>query len=413
MSDRYLGYGRQSLDRDDVEAVTKVLASDHLTQGPAVERFEQELAAFVGAAHAVAVSNGTAALHLACLAVGLGPGDAAIVPPLTFAATSNAVLYCGATPIFADVDPRTLCLSPESVEAALQLARAEGLRPRLLMPVHFAGLPASMDGLVRLARKHDLLILEDACHALGAEYRLTPEEPFRRVGSGLADISVWSFHPVKHITTGEGGAVTTNDPALAEKVARLRTHGITKATSSLRNRERAFDASGQVNRWYHEMQTLGFNYRLPDVNAALGAAQLKRIDAFVARRREIAAFYREELAGVPGIMLPPGDDELRRHSYHLFPLAIDFAALNTTRERFMGELHARGIGSQVHYIPVYWHPYYEDEASRWRRLPCPVAEETYERELSIPMFPAMDDDDCQRVVRALREVAAGDQSGPR
>lgn len=414
MSDRYLGYGRQAIDRADVEAVTNALLSDHLTQGPAVEQFEQVLASYAGAPHAVAVTNGTAALHLACLATGIGPGDAAIVPPLTFAATSNAVLYCGATPIFADIDPQTLCLSAESVEAALELARKEGLRPRLLMPVHFAGLPATMSELVPLAKKHGLLIIEDACHALGAEYRLSADQPFQRVGSGLADLSIYSFHPVKHVTTGEGGAVTTHDRALYEKLARLRTHGITKVASSLKNAARAADpATGRANRWYHEMQMLGFNYRLPDLNAALGTAQMKRVEAFVARRREIAAYYRQELAGIPGIALPPGDDELRRHSYHLFPIAVDYAQLETTREQFMGELHARKIGSQVHYIPVYWHPYYEENAASWRKVACPVGEEYYERELSIPMFPAMDDEDCARVVQAVREVAVAAQSAVR
>jgi UDP-4-amino-4,6-dideoxy-N-acetyl-beta-L-altrosamine transaminase len=396
----FIPYGRQSISDDDVAAVVAVLRSDYLTQGPAVEAFEKALTDYLGSRDAVAVANGTAALHLASLALGVGPGDAVVVPALTFAATANAVLYCGATPVFADIDPATLTISPASVERALAAARKQGLRPKAIYPVHFAGLPADLATLRDLAAEQRLAIVEDACHALGAEYRASASEPFRKVGSGNATaMQCWSFHPVKHVATGEGGAVTTDDPKLAAAVRKLRTHGITK------------DASQYVCKpteaapWYHEMQELGFNYRLCDIQAALGASQMRAMAASIVRRRAVADLYRRELAGLPWLGLPSGDTERGRHAYHLFPLRIDFKALGTTRTAVMQKLSASKIGTQVHYIPVYAHPFYQANGGRWLKDDCRETEAFYEQALSIPMYAAMTDADVTRVCAAIRALA--------
>lgn len=396
----FIPYGRQSITDEDIAAVVAILRSDYLTQGPAVEAFEQSLAEYLGARHAVAVSNGTAALHLAGLVLGLKPGDAVIVPALTFAATANAVLYCGATPIFADVDPKTLTICPSSVERALGLASARGLRVAAVYPVHFAGLPADLAALGELARVHEFAIVEDACHALGAEYRLRPEDEFRRIGSGRASImQCWSFHPVKHVATGEGGAITTDDSSLAAKLLRLRTHGITKDAALFRRKPAGSDP------WYHEMQDLGFNYRFCDIQAALGTSQMLKLPASIIRRRAIAGSYRRGLEGIPCLQLPPGDTERGRHAYHLFATQLDFKALKTTRAAVMTALAREKIGTQVHYIPVYQHPFYQQNQSIWLKDDCRETEAYYERALSIPMYPGMSDSDVERVCAAVASAA--------
>jgi perosamine synthetase len=382
-------YGRQEITDADIAAVVSTLKSDFLTQGPGVEAFEEALGGYIGAKHTVAVSNGTAGLHIAYLAAGVGLGDAVIVPAVTFAATANAALYCGATPVFADVDPSTGGISPESAERAIGLAKAKGLKPKVMAPVHFAGRPCDMISVVAIAKKYDLIVIEDACHALGAEYRLNSSEEFQRVGSAdWTSMAVFSFHPVKHITTGEGGAVTTSDPKLAAKLKALRSHGITKNSTEYQNKSRATE-QGLANPWYHEMQSLGLNYRLCDIQASLGQSQISRAIENIRRRREIAKNYDQAFQNLKYLKPAAGDSENARHSYHLYPVQIDYQGLGTTRAKFMNLLRERGVGSQVHYLPVFWHPYYENNGNLWLSDQCPNAEAFYARELSIPMYSSL------------------------
>jgi len=373
-----LPYGRQDIDEADVAAVVESLRSDWLTTGPRVAEFERRVAERVGVRHAVAVSSGTAALHAAAFAAGLGPGDEAIVPPLTFAATANAVLYQGATPVFADVLPDTLTLDPARAREQLTA------RTRAIVAVDFAGHPADLDELRALARTQGLALLDDAAHALGAEYRGRP------VG-GQADLATFSFHPVKHVTTGEGGMVVTDDAALAERAARFRNHGITTGAA-----ERF-----QSGEWFYEMVDLGFNYRLTDVQCALGLSQLGKLDRFLARRAAIAARYREALGRLPGVALQTVAPDVR-HAWHIFPLLLDLERLAADRRAIFTALRAEGIGVNVHYIPVYWHPYYQRLG--YPKGLCPVAERAYERLLTLPLFPAMEDRDVEDVVTAVRRV---------
>ena len=375
---RLLPYGRQQLDEADVAAVVESLRGDWLTTGPRVAEFERRVAERVGVRHAVAVSSGTAALHTAAFAAGLGPGDEAVVPPLTFAATANAVLYQGATPVFADVRPDTLTLDPARVREKLTP------RTRAIVAVDFAGHPADLDELRELARARGLALLDDAAHALGAEYRGRP------VG-GQADLTTFSFHPVKHVTTGEGGMVVTDDAALAARAARFRNHGITTGAA-----ERF-----QSGEWFYEMADLGFNYRLTDVQCALGLSQLAKLDRFLARRAAIAARYREALGSLAGVALQAVAPDVR-HAWHIFPLLLDLERLASDRRAIFTALRAEGIGVNVHYIPVYWHPYYQRLG--YPKGLCPVAERAYERLLTLPLFPAMEDRDVEDVVTAVRRV---------
>lgn len=376
----FLPYGRQSVDEADIQAVVEVLRSDWLTTGPKVCEFEEAFAARVGAAYAVSVSSGTAALHAAAFAAGLKPGDEAITTPLTFAATANCVLYQGATPVFADVSRDTLDLDPEKVTAKVSR------KTRALIPVDYAGHPADLTAMMDIARRHGLVVIEDACHALGAEYN------GKSVGS-VADMTVFSFHPVKHITTGEGGMVTTNDPKLAETLRRFRNHGI---SSDARQRQSA----GQ---WHYEMVLLGFNYRLPDVVCALGIQQLTKLDANLARRREIAAAYTAAFRGMPGV-IPPVVRPEANPAWHLYPIRLDLEKLTADRAQIFRALRAENIGVNVHYIPVHLHPYYREQFG-YLGGEFPVAEDAYERLISLPMFHGMSDADVDDVIEAVRKVA--------
>jgi perosamine synthetase len=373
-----LPYGRHSVDEADVAAVVASLRSGWVTTGPAIAGFERAVAGRMGAAHAVALSSGTAALHAAMFAVGIGPGDEVIAPPLTFAASTNAVLYLGGVPVFADVRADTLNLDPAEVER-----RLTG-RTKAVVVVDYAGQPGDLDALRDLTRRRGIALVEDAAHAFGAEYR------GRRLGT-LADVTTWSFHPVKHLTTGEGGMITTDDPDLAERGVRFRNHGI---TTDAAQREAAGD-------WFYEMVDLGLNYRLTDLQAALGLAQLGRVDGFLARREAIAARYREAFAGLAGLSLPAVAPDVR-HAYHLFPVLLDLDRLVADRRTVFRALRAEGIGVNVHYIPVYWHPYYRGLG--YEKGLCPRAEAAYERLLSLPIFPAMNDRDVEDVVAAVRKV---------
>ena len=377
--EKLLPYGHQSIEESDIRAVVEVLRSDWLTTGPKVGEFEEAFAAKVGAAHAISFTSGTAALHAAAFAAGLKPGDEAITTPLTFAATANCVLYQGATPVFADVSHDTINLDPELA------AEKISPRTRVLLPVDYAGHPAAMPQFADLARRHGLIVIEDACHALGAEYQ------GRRVGS-LADMTVFSFHPVKHVTTGEGGMVTTSSPQFAETLRRFRNHGI---SSDARQRHNA----GQ---WHYEMVLLGFNYRLPDFACALGLEQLKRLDANLARRRKIAATYTAAFRDVPGV-IPPAVREEVNPAWHLYPIRLDLPKLTADRAQIFRALRAENIGVNVHYIPVHLHPYYRERFS-YRGGEFPAAEDAYARLISLPMFHSMTDGDVADVVEAVHKV---------
>jgi len=401
-----ISYGRQYIDEDDIQAVVKVLQGDYLTQGPAVDEFETQLSEYSGAKHSVAVSNGTAALHIACLALGIGKGDAVFVPAITFAASANAVLYCGATPIFIDIEEPTLGINPNKLEEGIAVAKKLGLNPKAIIPVHFAGLPVNLCRISEIADNLKLKIIEDGCHALGARTKTKNSNEWQKLGESESEFVAWSFHPVKHITTGEGGALTTNSLELYSKAKALRTHGITRVETDFRQHELAYSNSKNgeklVNPWYHEMQHLGFNYRMCDVQASLGASQLKKAHQFVQRRREIAAQYRKHLSDVSRLALPPEDTEFSEHSYHLFPIRINFTGLGQTRAEFMNKLKQAGIGTQVHYLPVFWHTFYRENRNLWSQIPCPVAEKFYAEELSIPMYPAMSDNQVLQVVTNLK-----------
>jgi perosamine synthetase len=375
----FLPYGRQSIAEDDIQAVVDVLRSDWLTTGPKVAEFEEAMAAWVGAKHAIAFSSGTAALHGAAFAAGLKPGDEAITSPLTFAATANCVLYQGARPVFADVSPDTLNLDPDRF--------AERITPktRAVLPVDYAGHPADLDPILAVAERHGLTVIEDACHALGAEYR------GRRAGS-IAHMSVFSFHPVKHLATGEGGMVTTDRTDLAESLRRFRNHGI---SSDARQRH----ASGQ---WHYEMVLLGFNYRLTDIACALGLSQLKKLEANLACRRGIAARYTDAFRNLPGVLVPRVRPSVNP-AWHLYPIRVNPAQLNTDRAQVFRALRAENIGVNVHYIPVHLHPYYRDHFG-YRGGEYPVAEAAYGQLISLPMFHGMSDQDVGDVIHAVTKL---------
>lgn len=373
-----LPYGRQSVDEADIQAVVDVLRSDWLTTGPKVAEFEEAFAAQVGAAHAVSFSSGTAALHGAAFAAGLKSGDEAITTPLTFAATANCVLYQGATPVFADVCADTLNISPEEISKKISP------QTRAILAVDYAGHPADLSAILEIAKLHGLVVIEDACHALGAECG------GRRVGA-IADMTVFSFHPVKHITTGEGGMVTTNSPQLAETLRRFRNHGI---SSDARQRQSA----GQ---WHYEMVLLGYNYRLPDIVCALGLQQLKKLDENLARRREIAAQYAAAFREVAGVVPPTARAETNP-AWHLYPIRLE---PGIDRAQVFRALRAENIGVNVHYIPVHTHPYYRDRFG-YKGGEFPVAEDAYARLISLPMFHAMSQQDVADVILAVKKVLA-------
>lgn len=378
----FLPYGRQSIDEADIQAVVDTLRSDWLTTGPKVAEFEDAVAAWVGSKHAVSFSSGTAALHGAAFAAGLKSGDEAITTPLTFAATANCVLYQGATPVFADVRPDTLNLDP--VQSATRVTP----RTKAILPVDYAGHPADLDSILELAEHHGLVVIEDACHAFGAEYR------GRRVGS-IAHMTVFSFHPVKHLTTGEGGMVVTDNPAFAETLRRFRNHGI---TSGARERQR----DGQS---HYEMVLLGFNYRLTDIASALGLQQLTKLAQTLSRRRQIAARYTAAFRPLPGVVLPQVSGDVNP-AWHLYPVRLELEKLSKTRDQVLRALRAENIGANVHYIPVHLHRYYRERFG-YRGGEFPVAENAHQRLLSLPMFHAMSDHDVDDVMRAVEKVLAG------
>lgn len=374
-----LPYGRQFLGEEDVQAVTAVLCSDWLTTGPKVPEFEGVFATAVGTRHAVAVSSGTAALHAAMYALGIGPGDEVIVPAITFAATANCVVYQGGIPVFADVDKQTLLLNADQVETRITP------RTKAIIAVDYAGQPCDYTKLRVIADRRGLKLVADACHALGGA------DKGRSVGS-LADLNTFSLHPVKHITTGEGGIISTDDPALAQRMRIFRNHGI---TSDHRQRE-------AVGGWFYEMADLGYNYRLTDLQCALGISQLKKLAAWVARRQDIARRYDKVFVDFKTAKpLAVRSDVI--HAHHLYVLALDLDRFRVKRDTIFAALRAEGIGVNVHYIPVYLHPFYQKRFGLQPGL-CPVAEAAYERIISLPIFPAMTDRDVEDVITAVRKV---------
>ncbi|GAB4407547.1 MAG: UDP-4-amino-4,6-dideoxy-N-acetyl-beta-L-altrosami ne transaminase [Anaerolineae bacterium] len=372
-------YGRQQINQNDIEVVVQVLRSDWLTTGPWVAEFECAFADFVGTQEAVAVSNGTAALHAAMYALKIGPGDEVIVSPMTFAATANCVLFQGGTPVFADVEPSTLLIDPTAVEAKITP------RTKAIIAVDYAGQPSDYHTLQIIASRHHLALVDDACHALGGSYQGRP------VGS-LADLNTFSLHPVKPITTGEGGVITTQNSELAQRMRTFRNHGI---TSDHRQRE----AQGS---WFYEMVDLGYNYRLTDFQCALGLSQLRKLPDWIAKRQEIAQQYTTALANLPAIQ-PLQVRSNVSHAYHLYVIRLDLSRLRVTRTEIFSALRAEGIGVNVHYIPVHLHPFYRQRLGTGPGN-CPVAETAYEQIISLPIFPQMTTKDVEDVITALHKV---------
>ncbi len=367
-------YSRQWVDQKDINAVVKVLQSDFLTQGLMVDKFEKVVADYCGAKYAVAVSSGTAALHIACLAADIKKGDEGITSPITFAATSNAMLYCGAKPIFADIVEDTICIDPKEIEKKISK------RTKVIIPVHFAGQPCDMREIYLMAKKKNITVIEDAAHALGAEYM------DEKIGScKYSDMTILSFHAVKHITTGEGGMVLTNDIKLYEKLKVLRTHGI--------SRDPKF--------WYYEMNALGFNYRLTNIQCALGISQLKKLPRFCKKRINLAKKYDAIFKGSKFIM-PLKTVPYVKNSFHLYVVRFKVEKLNVTRQRIFDEYRGRGILVNVHYLPVYWHPYYRKLG--YKKGLCPRAEKYYAETLTLPLYPRIRDCDFSRIIRETKRI---------
>jgi perosamine synthetase len=379
--DKFLPYGRQTIEQDDIEAVVEVLKSDYLTTGPKVAEFEKEFASYTGARFAVAVSNGTAALHAAAFAAGFQPGDEVITTPITFAASANCVLYMGAKPVFADILPGTCNIDPDEVRKKIT-NNTKGI-----IPVDFTGQPVMYDEINKIAQEYGLCVIEDAAHSLGADYK------GKKTGT-ITDMATFSFHPVKHITTGEGGMITTDDEELYRKLVLFRTHGITRDSNQLEQNH---------GKWYYEQLELGFNYRITDFQCALGMSQLKKIDRFVSRRRQLADYYNQAFKGLEGIMLQK-EEEGCISSRHLYIIRLNLKRLKASRKEVFDALLAENIGVNVHYLPVYLHPYYRKLG--YEKGLCPTAEDLYESMITLPLFPSMTDNDARDVVCAVKKVLA-------
>lgn len=377
--DTYLAYGKQKIDEDDINSVVKVLKGDYLTTGPIVSEFENSVAKYVGTKYAVAVSNGTAALHMACYAAGISEGDEVLVPAITFAASSNCVLYCGGKPVFIDIDPKSYNIDINKIKEKITN------KTKAIIPVDFAGQSVDMDSILKIAEEYNLIVIEDAAHALGSEYKN------EKVGS-KAHMTEFSFHPVKPITTGEGGVVVTNSKELYEKMILFRSHGIT------RNSELMTENQGP---WYYEQIDLGYNYRLTDIQSALGLSQIKKLDDFILKRREIVNKYNEAFKELKEIGTP-FENEYSKSGYHIYVLLLNLDKLKCGRKEIFEALQAENIGVNVHYLPVYLHPYYKKLG--YKKGECPVAEDIYNRMITIPLFPSMNDKDIKDVIAAVKKV---------
>jgi perosamine synthetase len=377
--DTYLPYARQWIDDDDIEAVVKVLKSDFLTTGPNIDEFEKRIAEYVGAKYAVAFSNGTAALHGACFAAGIGEGDEVITTPMTFVASANCILYQRGKAVFADIDDKTFNISPEKIDQLITE------KTKAIIPVNFAGQPSNLDEILEIAQKHHLVVIEDAAHALGASYK------GRKVGS-ISDMTMFSFHPVKHITTGEGGIITTNNKNYYKKLIQFRSHGITRDP---------FLLSDNHGPWYYEMHNLGQNYRMTDIQAALGISQLKKLDEFIKVRKEFVSIYNHAFKEMDAVQIPYQEND-RESSWHLYILRLNLRKLSVGRKKIFEALQAENIGVNVHYIPVYLHPFYQNLG--YSKGLCPIAEKIYEEIITLPLFPAMKEKDVMEVIEAVKKV---------
>ncbi len=385
----YIPYGRQSITEADIAAVVDVLESDFLTQGPVVPAFEEAVKAQCGAKHGIAVNSATSALHIACMALDVGPGDSVWTSPLTFVASSNAALYCGASVDFVDVDPRTYNMCPEKLARKLDKAAEQGTLPKVIIPVHLTGQSCDMAAIHAAASRHGVRIIEDASHAIGGCFRGEPVGNCR-----YSDIAVFSFHPVKIVTTGEGGMAMTNDARLAEMMALYRSHGITRDPDLLQQQD--------AGPWYYEQHHLGYNYRMTDINAALGLSQMERLQAFVERRRAIAATYDEAFAGLP--ITTPWQHADAGSAWHLYVIRVDRSRASQSHRAVFDELRSAGIGVNLHYIPVYLQPYYRQLG--FEPGLCPNAESYYAEAISLPMFPSITDEQQQEVIAEVSKAVA-------
>lgn len=368
-------YGKQTIDHDDIQAVVDVLKSDFLTTGPKIAEFEQTVADYVGAKYAVAISNGTSALHAACFAAGIGPGDEVITTPLTFAASANCVLYCGGTPVFADVDPKTYNIDPEDIRRKITD------RTKAIIAVHLAGQPCDMDAIHSIAHEYGLIVIEDGAHALGSVYK------GKKVGS-LSDMTTFSFHPVKPITTGEGGMIVTDNEEFYKKMALFRSHGITRDDSMMTRND---------GPWFYQQFDLGYNYRITDIQCALGCSQMKKLDRFLARRKEIVARYNEAFADCDNIITPYQLSDTES-GWHLYIVQVK----NCDRRQVFEAMREKGIGVNVHYIPVYMHPYYQEHG--YENVHCANAEEIYSHIISLPLYPGLTSEQQDYVIDTLKSL---------
>lgn len=368
-------YGKQTIEQDDIQAVVDVLKSDFLTTGPKIAEFEQTVADYVGAKYAVAISNGTSALHAACFAAGIGPGDEVITTPLTFAASANCVLYCGGTPVFADVDPKTYNIDPEDIRRKITD------RTKAIIAVHLAGQPCDMDAIHSIAREHGLIVIEDGAHALGSVYK------GKKVGS-LSDMTTFSFHPVKPITTGEGGMIVTDNEEFYKKMALFRSHGITRDDSMMTRND---------GPWFYQQFDLGYNYRITDIQCALGCSQMKKLDRFLARRKEIVVRYNEAFADCDNIITPYQLSDTES-GWHLYIVQVK----NCDRRQVFEAMREKGIGVNVHYIPVYMHPYYQEHG--YENVHCANAEEIYSHIISLPLYPGLTSEQQDYVIDTLKSL---------
>lgn len=369
-------YGRQFIDDEDIQAVVEVLKGDFLTTGPKIAEFEKAVCEYTGAKYAVAMANGTAALHAACFAAGIQKGDEVIVSSITFAASSNCVLYCGGTPVFADIKSDTYNIDPEDIKRKITS------KTKAIVAVDYTGQPCELDEIYEIAKEHGLLVIEDAAHALGAEYKGS------KIGS-ISDMTIFSFHPVKHITTGEGGMILTNNIQLYEKLKRFRTHGITREEQYLTHNEGA---------WYYEQLELGFNYRITDIQCALGISQLKKLDTFIAKRKKLVKRYQDAFADCSNIICPYQEKDCNS-SWHLFVIQVQ----NKDRKEVFDALRGEGIGVNVHYLPVYRHPYYRKHG--YEDVVCRNAERLYENCVSLPLYPGLTEEEQDYVIdRVKRSV---------
>ena len=375
---KMIPYGRQTIEEDDIQAVVDVLRSDYLTTGPKIAEFEKMVADYVGAKYAVAISNGTSALHAACFAAGIQPGDEVITTPLTFAASSNCVLYCGGTPVFADVDPKTYNIDPEDIRRKITD------KTKAIIAVHLAGQPCDMDEIHKIAKEHDLIVIEDGAHALGSVYK------GKKVGT-LSDMTTFSFHPVKPITTGEGGMIVTDNEEFYQKMMLFRSHGITRDENLMTRND---------GPWFYQQLDLGYNYRITDIQCALGCSQMKKLDRFLALRKEIVARYNEAFADCENIVTPYQLPETES-GWHLYIVQVK----NCDRRKVFEALREHGIAVNVHYIPVYLHPYYQEHG--YKDVHCRNAEEIYSHIVSLPLYPTLTLEEQQYVIETLKHVING------